>query len=356
VADSPYPVRVLPGAPDAGKTTVHGAGARRAAAGAPARFTVQARDAFGNACAGLAPAELPRALPLRAALLAGARGAAAAPVACVPGEGGAWECSYDTPGPGLYVLELLVALAGASALAAPAEGPAPVSSGAAGAARWRHVRGGPFGVRAVDAAAGAGPAAAGPPGAAAAAAPPPRPPRDVVAWWGAVARAEYAAADGDMAGFEEAAETGDSGDGGGAAGAAAGRPDAAYLEVGLGKGLGESRPPGARPPPLRSLLRPAAERRRRPAWRRPGPRPLRAARRPSAAAPRALPLPRSPPRAQANPGVAVVERLEDLWLLSKLQAERKAAAGAAAGGGLHGRVAGGERRTALTLRSHVSLR
>jgi hypothetical protein len=33
--------------------------------------------------------------------------------------------------------------------------------------------------------------------------------------------------------------------------------------------------------------------------------------------------------AQANPSVAVVERLEDLWLLSKLQRERKVAAGAA---------------------------
>jgi hypothetical protein len=34
---------------------------------------------------------------------------------------------------------------------------------------------------------------------------------------------------------------------------------------------------------------------------------------------------------QANPGVAVVERLEDLWVLSKLQLERKAAAAAAGG-------------------------
>lgn len=48
VADSPYPIKVLPGPPSARHSTVTGAGKYTATAGATAEFTVEVRDAYGN--------------------------------------------------------------------------------------------------------------------------------------------------------------------------------------------------------------------------------------------------------------------------------------------------------------------
>jgi hypothetical protein len=49
---------VLPGAPDARSSTVEGPGRCCASRGKEARFTVQARDEWGNACSGEGLAEL----------------------------------------------------------------------------------------------------------------------------------------------------------------------------------------------------------------------------------------------------------------------------------------------------------
>ena len=51
VAESPYPVRVLPGRPDPRRCTLSGAGRRAAVAAMAAEFSVEARDCYGNRCA-----------------------------------------------------------------------------------------------------------------------------------------------------------------------------------------------------------------------------------------------------------------------------------------------------------------
>ena len=48
VAESPYPVRVLPGRPDPRRCTLSGAGRRAAVAAVAAQFSVEARDCYGN--------------------------------------------------------------------------------------------------------------------------------------------------------------------------------------------------------------------------------------------------------------------------------------------------------------------
>jgi hypothetical protein len=48
VADSPYPVRLLPGPPSARHSTVSGPGRHTAAAGTAVAFDVTVRDAYGN--------------------------------------------------------------------------------------------------------------------------------------------------------------------------------------------------------------------------------------------------------------------------------------------------------------------
>ncbi len=67
--------QVLPGAPAARASVVEGAGRRSAHVGAPATFTVAARDAHGNACGGA----LADALPLEV-LITSAGGSVAAQV------------------------------------------------------------------------------------------------------------------------------------------------------------------------------------------------------------------------------------------------------------------------------------
>jgi hypothetical protein len=76
VADSPYPVRVLAGAPAPRACVVEGPGRRAASVGIAAAFTVAARDAHGNACAGA----LADALPLDVAISGGGGGGVAAEV------------------------------------------------------------------------------------------------------------------------------------------------------------------------------------------------------------------------------------------------------------------------------------
>ncbi|KIZ07366.1 hypothetical protein MNEG_0592 [Monoraphidium neglectum] len=245
VADSPYPLRVLPGPPCAARCTAEGAGRRAAAAGERATFSVVARDAFGNACDGLSAAALAAALPLSMQLVAGGGGAGAVTaVESAPGDGGRWQCAFTAERAGLYVLEVmaLAATGPAAPITAPAgERPGGSDGGGAGpGGAWRHVRGSPFGVRVSDACAGGAEARASAKQGAGV--------RDVVGWWGEVAAREYGAGDGDMTGFDNTGSGADPS-------AADSAPEAAFVA--------------------------------------------------------------------ANPSVAVVERLEDLWLLSKLQRERK---------------------------------
>ena len=48
VADSPYPLRVLPGRPEARWCTLSGSGRRADVAAAASEFIVEARDCYGN--------------------------------------------------------------------------------------------------------------------------------------------------------------------------------------------------------------------------------------------------------------------------------------------------------------------
>jgi len=312
VADSPYPLLVLPGPPSLFQTTTSGAAHRTATATQPAAFTVQARDALGNPCDNLAASELTAALRLRARLRAGgAEGVGDIGVVCLAQGGGKWECAYSVQQPGLYVLEVLVGEAAAGEVEG---GQAPRTAAGGGgsggvegkderASGWRHVRGSPSGVRVVEAlpAASAGAESAGG-----------RPVlvRDVVSWWGEVSRREFGGMDGSMEGFEGAGE----------AAHAAATPEASFVEVrwvwvwgGAGGGRSQCGCRGGREGEggwtsqsrlVVSNLKPPTQ-----------------------------------PTQQAHPGVAVVERLEDLWLLSKLQRERGEGAGRPGGKPVGGDVA-----------------
>jgi|APGre2960657444_1045066.scaffolds.fasta_scaffold07545_3 hypothetical protein len=100
VGESPYPVRVLPAAPNPRKTLVQGAGRRAATAGCARSFTVAARDAFGNACAGA----LACALPLTVTITS-ATGLAVQPQLHDTGRG-MYVVTYTAPAAGLYRLEV----------------------------------------------------------------------------------------------------------------------------------------------------------------------------------------------------------------------------------------------------------
>jgi hypothetical protein len=65
VADSPYPVLVLPGEPSYRCCTVEGLGRNQAQAGSRATFTVTVRDACSNVCGHLTPQQLEELLPIQ---------------------------------------------------------------------------------------------------------------------------------------------------------------------------------------------------------------------------------------------------------------------------------------------------
>jgi hypothetical protein len=221
VADSPYPLLVLPAAPALAQTRAAGTALRAAAAGRPAAFTVQAADRFGNPCDHLEAAELEAAQVIQARLLftgGGGLGGGADElrVECGVRPGGRWECEYTAGAPGLYVLEVT------TAAAAPQPG-----ASAAGGACWRHVQGSPFGLRVAGGDGGGsraepGECDAGGSGEGAGAAGV----RDVVGWWGEVARRVYEAVDGCAEGFGEA-------DGEAQGQTRPAGPEAAFVAVGL---------------------------------------------------------------------------------------------------------------------------
>ncbi|KAK9842203.1 hypothetical protein WJX81_000327 [Elliptochloris bilobata] len=100
VAESPYPLRVLPGRPEPRRCTLCGAGRRAAVAGAAAEFCVEARDCHGNRCL---DAALEEGLPLEVELSSGAH---SCEVVVSRQGNGCWLCVYTPPAPGFYRLEL----------------------------------------------------------------------------------------------------------------------------------------------------------------------------------------------------------------------------------------------------------
>eukprot|EP00878_Enallax_costatus_P035213 GHUV01039218.1.p1 GENE.GHUV01039218.1~~GHUV01039218.1.p1 ORF type:complete len:211 (+),score=52.32 GHUV01039218.1:306-938(+) len=120
VADSPYPIKILPGPSSARHSTVSGPGRYAATAGATADFSVQVKDASGNGYE-MMEESAEGLLDLQAQLL----GSNTLPVAAVvikPTAGGCYQCSYTAPAAaGLYVLEVT--------------------------ANGRHLRGSPFSVK-----------------------------------------------------------------------------------------------------------------------------------------------------------------------------------------------------------------
>jgi hypothetical protein len=100
VADSPYPLRVLPGVPIASRCQVVGPGRSVAIVGRPATFEILTKDAHGNACAGDG---LAAALPLEAELTCGA---ATAFVAMQATRDGRFICGYELLTPGYWRLNV----------------------------------------------------------------------------------------------------------------------------------------------------------------------------------------------------------------------------------------------------------
>ncbi|GAB4815949.1 hypothetical protein N2152v2_002995 [Parachlorella kessleri] len=101
VADSPYPLRVLPGKPCPRKCEVVGEGRSRAIAGQPASFSILIHDQFGNRWFGDNLAQL---LPLEVSL----EGPSGQEVQVVqePQREGCYACCYTPPAPGFYRLHV----------------------------------------------------------------------------------------------------------------------------------------------------------------------------------------------------------------------------------------------------------
>lgn len=102
-ADSPYPLRVLPGRPCARKCEVAGEGRRSAVAGCPAACEVLVRDGFGNGWHGDASA-LAALLPLEATLVSPDGGGRA--VALEHTRDGRVLCCYTPAAPGYHRLHI----------------------------------------------------------------------------------------------------------------------------------------------------------------------------------------------------------------------------------------------------------
>lgn len=90
MAQSPYPLRVLPARPLLCRSVAGGAGRSSAVAGRPAEFEVAAHDEYGNRWFG-EPAALAAAIPLEALL---SSGGAEVAVAVQPTRDGRFLCSY----------------------------------------------------------------------------------------------------------------------------------------------------------------------------------------------------------------------------------------------------------------------
>ena len=110
VAESPYPVRVLPGPPASRRCQVvwGGEGRRSAPAGTPLSLSVVAVDAFGNAWRA---GKLAEALPLRVAVTGGPGGGLEGEegnteVEAADGGKGAFQLQLTVRKPGMYRLEL----------------------------------------------------------------------------------------------------------------------------------------------------------------------------------------------------------------------------------------------------------
>lgn len=101
VADSPYPVRVIPAKPCPEKAYVHGPGRSQAVVGEAARFEIEARDSFGNRCFGDGLAE-----DLRLDVHLEGPGGRQLPVEIASTRDGRLLCSYTPDAEGYYRLHV----------------------------------------------------------------------------------------------------------------------------------------------------------------------------------------------------------------------------------------------------------
>ena len=97
VADSPYTVRVNPGAPEPATCQLLGEGRRRAIRSESSEFLIEFRDQLGHRCAGVID------LPLNISL---SNGTGSVPVSCEPVGNGRVRCKYKASRPGFYRLSL----------------------------------------------------------------------------------------------------------------------------------------------------------------------------------------------------------------------------------------------------------
>lgn len=295
VAASPYPLRVDSGPPCPRRSAATGEGRGRAVTGRPARFSVLLHDAHGNRCGAGAPAT---GVPLETELTGPGPAPPAVRVAWDEAAG-RYDCEYCLTSPGLYRLHLAsggVPLPGA---------PFSVRCVVAGEdAEVEESRAGP-GAQAQDCA-GQGLESAA------------RPVQDLTTRWEEIARAAYLL-DGDAAGWDSDGEA-----------AVQRTPEDEYIKVwvwlggwvGVRIGVqtlgvdGREAIPSAAHYGDGGRLKPCTgcvEDKRTQA--------LLATTR--ATCTQRPSHPPAPPCTQAHPDVPVVENLEDIWQVSKLQAERK---------------------------------
>ncbi|KAI7844470.1 hypothetical protein COHA_001973 [Chlorella ohadii] len=211
VAQSPYPLRVLPARPATKRCTVEGSGRSAAVAGRPAEFAVQVCDEFGNRWSG-PPEQLERLLPLEASL---SSGNAELELSLEPTSDGLYRCTYTAPEPGFWRLHIscsgqpLPRTPFSVHVADPAaalEGPAAAADAAAGDAAPAAAAEGAADEGAANPADAAGTAAGG------ASSVPPAPPAPASApivdqsrLWEQIAAAAFAA-DGSMDGWDSDSE------------------------------------------------------------------------------------------------------------------------------------------------------
>ena len=202
VADSPYLVRVAPGAPSPRATTVAGDGRSFAHAGRPAAARVEPRDRFGNRCL---PEQVRGLGRVEASLVRDGATSVAPDVSCA--DDGSLRLTYVAPEPGWYRLTVTAGgeplagcpfsvcvqppgtVAGGEGDTAPAPG---ASAGAAGAAAADAAEAAAAEVAALRLAGASGAGGGAGPGV-----------DDVVGRWARIAESEFAF-DGDAAGWDSA--------------------------------------------------------------------------------------------------------------------------------------------------------